>query len=135
MGTRCSGRPSSDRVGGATGAAALAGAAPACRASPLVTRPPRPEPSTDAGSTPFSAKILLAAGDATAAEAVAAGAAAAGAASAAAAGAAAAVALPSESMRARTSPAVTVLPSPLTISFRTPEAGAGTSRTTLLVLT
>ena len=67
IGTRCSGRPSSDSVGGATGAAAaLAGAAAlAARASPLVTRPSRPVPATAAASTPFSARILAAAGEAT----------------------------------------------------------------------
>ncbi|SHS25933.1 Uncharacterised protein [Mycobacteroides abscessus subsp. abscessus] len=36
-------------------------------------------------------------------------------------------------MRAMTSPEVTVLPSPLTISDSTPEDGAGTSSTTLSV--
>src|SRR3546814_15753548 len=71
MGTRCSGRPSSESVGGATGAAALAADWPsALRASPLVMRPPRPLPSTDAGSMPLSARILLAAGEAIADEEV-----------------------------------------------------------------
>src|SRR3546814_20249981 len=84
MGTRCSGRPSSESVGGATGAAALAADWPsALRASPLVMRPPRPLPSTDAGSMPLSARILLAAGEAIAAEDVDAATGAAGAAGAA----------------------------------------------------
>src|SRR5690606_64529 len=143
MGTRCSGRPSSDMVG-ATGAAAAAflGALSAANASPLVTRPPRPVPSTFAGSIPFSARILPAAGEAIAAagadaagadDGAAAGASAAGASAGAAAGAAAALA--SVSIRAKTSPDATVLPSALTISLRTPEAGAGTSSTTLSVST
>src|SRR5699024_12583619 len=63
MGTRCSGRPSSDTSEGA-GAAALEVEVFACRASPLVIRPPGPEPVTFAGSTPFSDRILVAAGDA-----------------------------------------------------------------------
>src|SRR5690606_20695593 len=116
--TRCSGRPSRLSVGGAAGVAAagldVAAGALACCASPLVTRPPRPEPSTEDGSTPFSERILAAAGEAipaagapaAAGVAVAAGAPAAG---AAAAWAGAAAALPSESMRAMGSPEVTVL--------------------------
>jgi len=122
-------------LAGAAAGAAAAGAAEAPSASPLVMRPPRPVPSTASGETPLSARILDAAGEATAAaEAWTAGAAGAGAAAgcAAAAGAAAA-ALPSESIRAISSPEVTVLPSPLTISDNTPAAGAGTSSTTLSV--
>ena len=46
-----------------------------------------------------------------------------------------AVALPSVSIRAISSPATTVLPSPRTISAITPAAGAGTSSTTLSVST
>src|SRR5690606_23395866 len=99
-------------------------------------------PSTLAGSMPFSARILPAAGEAMAdagaaaagAAGVAAGAGSAGAAAGAAA-AGAALGLASVSMRASTSPEVTVLPSALTISFNTPEAGAGTSSTTLSVST
>src|SRR5690606_16336691 len=102
----------------------------------------RPVPSTFAGSIPFSARILPAAGEAIAAagadaagadDGAAAGASAAGASAGAAAGAAAALA--SVSMRASTSPDATVLPSALTISLRTPAAGAGTSSTTLSVST
>ena len=52
-----------------------------------------------------------------------------------AAAAGAAAALPAVSIRAKSSPEVTKLPSPLTISDNTPEAGAGTSRTTLSVST
>src|SRR5690606_1993187 len=121
-------------------AAALAGAALAAWASALVTRPSRPVPATEAGSTPFSDKILDAAGEATPAaddEAGAAGAAAFSAAGsalgAAAAGAAAASALAAVSILAISCPEVTVLPSPSTISASTPEAGAGTSSTTLSV--
>src|SRR5690606_3839676 len=138
MGTRCSGRPSRLTGTGAAGAADAAGACVAFRASPLVTRPPRPVPSTVAGSMPFSDRILPAAGEAT--EDLAAGLAASAAGTGAGAGAAAgagagAAALASVSMRARTSPEVTVLPSPLTISESTPETGAGTSSTTLSVST
>src|SRR5699024_10854195 len=66
MGTRCSGRPSSDSDGGvATGAVGLAAPASAAMASALVMRPSRPVPDTVDGSTPFSERILEAAGDAT----------------------------------------------------------------------
>src|SRR5690554_4255103 len=104
-------------------------------ASALVTRPSRPVPSTAVTSRPFSARILLAAGEAAVTvvpKAAAAGSA--GAAFSSAAGAAA-VALASVSIRAKTSPAVTVLPSPFTISTNTPAEGAGTSSTTLSVST
>ena len=146
IGTRCSGRPSSDCVMGTLGfangaafAAGAAGAVDAPSASPLVMRPSRPVPATDAADTPLSARIFEAAGEAIAPETAAGAGAAAGAvaagvaAGAAAAGAAAA--LPSVSMRARTSPEVTRLPSVFTISDNTPEAGAGTSSTTLSVST
>ena len=146
MGTRCSGRPSSDcvmgTVGLAKGAAFAAGATDAVdafSASPFVIRPSRPEPATEAVDTPLSARIFEAAGDAIAPEAAAetgAATAVTGAATAAAGAAAgAAAALPSVSIRARTSPEVTMLPFALTISDSTPEAGAGTSSTTLSVST
>jgi hypothetical protein len=71
IGTRCSGRDPCAVGSCTTGAfaaggagAAGAGLADAAATSPLVMRPPRPVPSTDAGSTPCSAIILRAAGSA-----------------------------------------------------------------------
>ncbi|TLD47709.1 MAG: hypothetical protein FAZ92_00005 [Accumulibacter sp.] len=125
--------------GFAAGSGAAAAGACAASASALVTRPPRPLPATSPTATPFSSRILRAAGNATpAAPATGAGLASAraGAAAAAAGGAAAAATVPAcaaVSMRAITSPATTVSPSPLTISTNTPLSGAGSSRTTLSV--
>src|SRR5436190_19161921 len=66
IGTRCSGRePAGMEAGAGAGfAAAGAGDEPAATASAFVTRPSRPVPWMDAGSTPFSAAIFLADGEA-----------------------------------------------------------------------
>jgi hypothetical protein len=150
IGTRCSGRsPRGTMTLGAgtnAGAALVVGAAigiegafgaGACvaSASDLVTRPPRPVPATSAAATPFSSRILRAAGSATpeAAADVDTAAASGFPAATLTAGAAMAPACAAVSMRAITSPATTVSPSPLTISTNTPLSGAGSSRTTLSV--
>ena len=110
----------------------------ACVTSPFVTRPSRPDPTTDWALNPFSANNLAAAGIAmspclppvgaeTGAEVGAAGA------TVAETAVVEAVAVASVSMRAINSPATTVPPSPLSSSTRTPAAGAGNSRTTLSV--
>src|SRR5438045_2093244 len=65
IGTRCSVRlPVGIWIAGAGFAAAGAGAEPADIMSPLVTRPSRPLPAICEVSTPFSAAIFFAAGDA-----------------------------------------------------------------------
>ncbi len=149
IGTRCSVRGAASTpvggIGNDTVAAAGAATGPdgaaafgwAATASSLVTRPPRPLPATSAAATPFSSRILRAAGLAVPAGAAAAGAEAAAGAAATALGASAAgtaaPALASLSIRAISSPETTVSPSALTISTRTPSAGDGTSRTTLSV--
>jgi len=148
IGTRCSGRSASTAsmltavgwvnagftatAAGATCVTGLAGAtaAPAPSASPLVIRPPRPVPSMEAGSIPFSSMILRAAGMAFAAAGAAASTA--GLATEAAASTVAA-ALASVSICAIVSPLTTVAPSPLMILTMTPATGAGNSSTTLSV--
>jgi len=136
MGTRCSGRSPLTATGGTTGAAATAGLAAAgwaASASSLVIRPPRPVPATLSGATPFSSRILRAAGLATAAVAAAWAAGWAVGAGAAAAAGSPADGLASVSIWAITSPEVTGAPSPLRIFTSTPSAGAGVSSTTLSV--
>src|SRR5438309_3162703 len=138
IGTRCSGRFErswSTFTGAGTGVkAGLAAVGAAARTSAFVTRPPRPLPAMAPVSMPFSSAIFLAAGMAGAGADAGFTATGAGAAFACTgAGALAAAALPSVSMVAMISPALTVPPPALMIFARTPSAGAGSSRTTLSV--
>src|SRR6266446_5072427 len=147
IGTRCSGRfprmcSTLTGVGGwgkdgfTAAGASVAGGLVAPSTSPFVTRPPRPLPATAAVSMPFSSASFRADGMAGAelgaGFAAGAGAGAAFACACTAAGAAA-LAFPSVSRVAMTSPAFTVLPSPLMMLASTPSAGAGSSSTTLSV--
>ena len=107
--------------------------------SPLVTRPSLPVPLTWLADMAFSASILAAAGIATS-PLVAAGAVGVPAPAVGAFGVATleigiglTIAEASVSMMAITSPATTVVPSPLMIWMITPAAGAGSSSTTLSV--
>jgi hypothetical protein len=106
--------------------------------SALVIRPSRPLPRISAGSSSCSSTRRRTAGlrrPAALPGSAVSSSSSSGDSSAAASCAGAALALaPSPSSRiARMSPAVTVVPSEILISFRIPSAGAGTSRTTLSV--
>ncbi len=145
MGTRCSVRlPAGIWIGSGAGLAAWppagAGAdvpAGAPITSALVTRPSRPLPCSDPVSTPFSAAIFLADGEADWAPACAGVTAAALAATFAGTTASFSddfvVAVAVVSITASTSPLVTLSPSFLTIFTSTPSLGAGVSSTTLSV--
>src|SRR5258708_1359372 len=140
--TRCSGRSPSTRsmfTGDGSGIEGFAAGAGACNkfvTSSLVTRPPRPLPLICEGSRLLSAAIFFADGM-TAGDSVLVAAASAvlvlGGLAAATAEAAPAGAFASVSMVAITSLLATVPPSPLMTLLNSPDAGAGSSSTTLSV--
>ena len=130
IGTRSSGRLPIG-IGVLGNVAAFAPPATALSASPLVTRPSRPEPATWSALRLCSARIFVAEG-AAAADDLAAGAAFVGA-TAGAAEATGAAATAVLSIFAINCSAITVPPSAITISVITPADGEGTSSTTLSV--